>query len=93
MTVVVNDTEPMVCPAVRVIVSKEIPLGGILPEVAVPPSALYVTVVPAGSVGDALVAAVYVCPPVETFFTQTAPVTVVPWGILLPKAIADGVSE
>ena len=80
MIVVVNVTEPKVCPAERVMVSSEMPLGAMLPEVAVPPSALYATVVPAGrtGAGDAAVEAVYDCPPVETFFTQTAPVAEVP---------------
>jgi hypothetical protein len=92
--VAVNVIVPKVCPAETVIVSREMPFVAMLPETAVPPSALYATVVPAGNtgVGVAAVEAVYDCPPVETFCTQTAPVEVVPCCIL-PKLIADGVIE
>lgn len=77
---VVNVMVPTVCPAVTVIASKEMPFGAMLPEIAVPPSALYDTVVPAGRAGGGLAAveAVYDCPPVETFFTQTPPVAAAP---------------
>ena len=61
-------------------VSKETAFGATLLEVPVPPSALYVIAVPVGrtGAGEAAVEAVYDCPPVETFFTQTAPVDAVP---------------